>query len=52
MGSYVPGSGTLLLSAVQFADSTGAGGYVTGFTGSHERGKPGAADQRIGLRSL
>jgi uncharacterized protein (TIGR03437 family) len=33
-GAYVPGSGTLLLSFVQFADSTGAGGFVTGFSGS------------------
>jgi uncharacterized protein (TIGR03437 family) len=34
IGAYVPGSGTLLLSFVQFADSTGAGGFVTGFSGS------------------
>jgi uncharacterized protein (TIGR03437 family) len=33
-GAYVPGSNTLLLSFVQFADSTGAGGFVTGFSGS------------------
>lgn len=33
IGAYVPGSGTLLLSFVQFADSTGAGGFVTGFSG-------------------
>src|SRR5215469_16810315 len=33
-GAYVPGSNTLLLSFVQFADSTGAGGFLTGFSGS------------------
>ncbi len=34
LGNYVPGSNTLLLSAVQGADSTGAGGFVSGFAGS------------------
>lgn len=34
VGSYVPGSGTLFLSLVQFADSTGAGGYVSNFAGN------------------
>ncbi len=33
IGAYAPGSSTLLLSAVQFADATGVGGYVTGFSG-------------------
>jgi uncharacterized protein (TIGR03437 family) len=33
-GAYVPGSNTLLLSLVQFADATGVGGFVTGFSGS------------------
>jgi uncharacterized protein (TIGR03437 family) len=33
-GAYVPGSKTLLLSLVQFADSTGANGFVTAFNGS------------------
>jgi uncharacterized protein (TIGR03437 family) len=34
VGAYVPGSGTLFLSLVQGADSTGAGGYVTPFSGN------------------
>ena len=34
IGNYVPGSNTLFLSAVQFADSTGAGGYVSSFSGN------------------
>ena len=33
-GSYVPGSNTLLLAFVQFADSTGASGYVSTFNGN------------------
>ncbi len=34
VGSYVPGSNTLFLSLVQFADSTGANGFVSSFLGS------------------
>ena len=34
VGAYVPGSNTLMLSLVQFADSTGAGGYVSGYAGN------------------
>lgn len=33
-GQYVPGSNTLFLAAVQFTDSTGAGGFVSSFSGS------------------
>ena len=54
-GEYVPGSGTLRLAPVQYADSTRAGGYVTPSAGRRRSlrwRQPGAAHQRRGHRRI
>ena len=57
VGQYVPGSGTLLLVRVLYADATGAGGYPASGALGHRPGaarfrERSAAHQRSRLRGL